>query len=631
MESLRRERDRLYRTVPVAQTPRRHVDDLPDHILLRIFSLLDHAHLADVVVAVCKRWCNLVHEPSLWDRATLVYGNSKGVHTGAVAFIRTLAAATTLLALECGLSPADPHFVLHQLENCNTAASHVCFDLDTAAADAVLRVLWNSRAVLKELCVREGPLGQSDFSYSQACRFWEILEESPQLRTLVLFLRQSGGLANSLYSFRPSGCPSLRTLCLDVGVVEEHAMWTKPQLHIVASTIASTLIAAHRATLEDVRLPMRVMSSSKVVKALSRCPLLGRARLPVCLELHHLARCERLTELHLTSDYMQSAFNTEHLLQSICQLRQLQRLTVSPVGRCSDSLAVANGLIAALGELVELRRLYLTCLPTAEALDVLAASPTKAPHLELLHFSQSCGEAADGPCRLPALRRLLQWRRQLHVSMLSLKVHHGDVGPRCGKDHCTLAANNPDLPVVFVNHEVQGDQECAACETCAGFMRDVGGSILYLIEDSEFLDLPWRDASDLSVSSTPARGVPASTLATAPTPTPTPAHAPTLVPALPPALALTYVSSKEKGLAEPDKESRLALPALGQPGKAKTTKASAKSGQAVKKPKPRAKANPKPKSNPKPKAQPGPKKSAKKPSQKKVSPAASGSRVATVK
>ncbi|KAE8738069.1 hypothetical protein FOCC_FOCC016444 [Frankliniella occidentalis] len=403
--------------VVVLQPRQMHVQDLPQHVMLRIFDMLDRTFLTDVVSEVCNQWLLLVCEPSLWARATLTYVNSKGSATGATTFVRTLGSASTLYALECGLSPADPPRVHQMLNTCATAVEHLCFDLDTAAPEAVLRLMWNSRHCLKELSVREEPLGGSYFSYSQATRFWEQIEGCRQLRSLVLFLSQKSGLSSCVYPFRPNPHPSLRTLCLDVGVLHEHAKLVQ------FGIVVKSLITAHRATLEKVGLPMLVSMPGTVV-ALSRCPSLRSVRVPVSPEVRHLSRCDQLSELRLTMDNARRGLelNPERVLHNICQLPQLHELNISHVGKCSDAHSAATaGSLGVLNELVELRRLRLTCLPTCDDLDRLASSPTAAPHLEVLYFGESCGDARDAGCRLPALRRLLQRRPQLHVSLTSIR------------------------------------------------------------------------------------------------------------------------------------------------------------------------------------------------------------------
>lgn len=507
LETLRRHRDQLAEEVEILQErslaevlvlqPRQmHVQDLPLHVLLRIFDMLDRTFLTDVVSAVCQRWLLAVCEPSLWARATLTYGNSKGSAMGATGFVRTLGSASMLYALECGLSPADPPAVHHMLTTCATAVEHLCFDLDTAAPEAVLRLMWNSRHCLKELSVREGPLGGSDFSYSQATRFWELIEGCRQLRSLVLFLSQKSGLSSCVYSFRPNPQPSLRTLYLDVGVLHEHAKLVQ------FGIVVKSLITAHRATLEKVGLPMLVSIPGSVA-ALSRCPSLRSVRMPVSQEVRHLSRCELLRELRLTTDNARRPFglNPERVLQNICQLRQLHELNISHMGKCSDAHSAATaGSLGVLNELVELRRLRLTCLPTCDDLDRLASSPTAAPHLEVLYFGESCGDARDAGCRLPALRRLLQRRPQLHVSLTSIKVR--DEEPLCCMDHRNLAHTNPVIPVTFVHHEY--DQDCAQCAS----FNAVGGTTLSLLHDGQFLDgdvdMSWPESPTVS----PARVFP---------------------------------------------------------------------------------------------------------------------------
>lgn len=258
-----------------------HVDRLPDHLVVRIFDLLETEDIAFLLPRVCKRWSHLACSEGLWKDSRLFYSPYTGKSQTKL-FYKCLKMAPCLQALTLEVDyKHGAEFALKFNVNSPPEIKEVQFIYDNMPPEVMFTLLRKYKNHLEKLTINDTMTPYVD---SDVRRIWTDIQNLSKLRQLVV---DGCALFYNHATFRKTA-PCWKTLqVLDVKDCSYEGMNTVQRLISVNPNWTEVYLST----------PPEVNISRGEVKALAKCNNLECAQVPFCKELKLLQKCEKLESL----------------------------------------------------------------------------------------------------------------------------------------------------------------------------------------------------------------------------------------------------------------------------------------------------------------------------------------------
>ncbi|XP_034253805.1 uncharacterized protein LOC117652804 [Thrips palmi] len=461
----------------------RHFDELPEEIAITIFSYLSVHDLVDVVSKVNKKWNRLAHDVVLWSQMSL---DNHDIND-----IMKLMNFAPCLRSVC--IPSEQLFVHDDAEDTSlqVLTQSPCRLRSLTLPDfqpISLRMIRNQMGNLRHLQLNSWwDNSRSEFRDDM----WTAIFE---LDLVSLALQEYDGGNSYFHSVSrpvPGQLTSLRHLDL----------YCKQ----VPGGILSALLEACKNSLETVALPPKTLGAD--VALLSKCPRLREANVPFLREVCALEANPMLELVEMNAEWvaeteiesivndvacflhMPSVVNRlrtlffqgmpvqcRQLLHATAGVRGLRYVRIHNFGEPE----VVDGILEVLEGLPDLERFVIATLPPPAVLDAIGAH--FCPKLKELCFIGACSDDNYG-CRIPAIKRLLQHRPQLHVFLdlgLGVVRHLEGAYPDCLREHRTVCSDESRwhrVHPVLVNHEPDSCTWCRYNVEAYATVADMRGKL----------------------------------------------------------------------------------------------------------------------------------------------------------
>ncbi|XP_052120729.1 uncharacterized protein LOC113204590 [Frankliniella occidentalis] len=448
-------------------------EDLPEELIVTIFSYLSSDLLLDVVSQVCHQWQRLCRDRMLWSKISV----KKDLNE----IIRAMTVAPCLQSVYISSEYLTVHDDVgdEQLQVLTTSPCRVRSLTLPDFQPIALRMVRNQLGYLRHLHVH------SWWDHQRAEFREDLWHTLAELDLVSLTLHEYDGRNSYFHTdWRPAPgqlC-GLRHLDLYCKLVPQ------PSPRGPLGGVVDALVEASKDTLETVSLPPK--TEGRVIEALAQCPLLREANVPFLEEVRALEACPLLEALELNSEWLDHetvrvlvprvaavlrgsaltarlrtlffqgmTMGCRELLRAVADLRGLRYVRIHNFGEPE----AAAELPAVLGELVHLERFTIATMPAPAVLDAIPAEV--CPGLRELTVIGSCHEDTLG-CRVPAALRLLRHRPALHVFLdlgLGVRGHLENAYPQCMRAHGRVCEDESlwhRFHPVMVNHDPTGCSWC---------------------------------------------------------------------------------------------------------------------------------------------------------------------------
>ncbi|KAJ1531796.1 hypothetical protein ONE63_000450 [Megalurothrips usitatus] len=412
-------------------------EDLPEELMVTIFSYLPTDTLLFTVSKVCQQWKRLSEDTVLWSQVSILRDFNRLIRTLHHApCLRTVCIPSEFLTVHD--DEEDEYVQILTKTKCRIRSLTV-----PDFQPIMLRMLRNQLGSLRHVQINSW---WDNMRLAYRGEVWQTLA-TLDLQSLTLH-EFDGGNSYFHTAFRPAAGQFAGVRHLDL------------YCKVVPGGLLADLIAACRGSLVTVALPPK--SKGEVVALLAECGKLREANVPFLEEVCALERNEQLELLELNAEWLSKAkvqsvipevirflhmrstverlrtlffqgmpVSCRELLRAVYKVRGLRYVRIHNFGEPEAAHMVPK----VLDELRHLERFCIAALPSPAVLDEVPAAA--CPGLRELTLIGACHDDEHG-CRVPAVMRLIRDRPGLHVFLdlgLGVKDHLEGKYPQCLRYH----------------------------------------------------------------------------------------------------------------------------------------------------------------------------------------------------